>query len=268
MAMSPRLLRPRASLGFKPSAIPGLALWLDGADSGTMGPTSSGVGSVSNNGPVKYWRDKSGNGRDLTNSGADSVCPTFVSSYYSGRSALSFDGGDVLSRSASGIQSAPCTIVTVFDETTRVQFAGVLVASPSSGNDQNNASGWKLSVHDGTNAPADITGGSQLNFRSPSQSEASALGKVCIVATIEADTAPNAVMRYNGVAGVADTSYTISGTSAGILVGGRYQSGAISGSFRFNGRIMEIAVWDRALTAAEIASINSYVSRKWGIAFS
>jgi hypothetical protein len=35
MAMSPRLLRPRAT-GFSPRSIPGLALWLDASSSGDM----------------------------------------------------------------------------------------------------------------------------------------------------------------------------------------------------------------------------------------
>ena len=72
---------------FDPRSISGLGLWLDGSDTASMG-------SVSNNGPVKFWADKSGNARHATNSGADSVCPTLIANAVNGRSALGFDGGD------------------------------------------------------------------------------------------------------------------------------------------------------------------------------
>jgi hypothetical protein len=47
--------------GFDPRSIPGCSLWLDGADQGSM--TLSGSS-------VTTWKDKSGNGRNLTASGS------------------------------------------------------------------------------------------------------------------------------------------------------------------------------------------------------
>ena len=50
-----------------PKTIPGLQLWLDGADLSTMRQNSNGTTAVAlNSDPVGYWGDKSGNGRNAT----------------------------------------------------------------------------------------------------------------------------------------------------------------------------------------------------------
>lgn len=54
MAMSPRLLRPRAT-GFNPKSISGLAAWYDASKGVTL-----------NGSTVSVWSDLSGSGRDLT----------------------------------------------------------------------------------------------------------------------------------------------------------------------------------------------------------
>jgi hypothetical protein len=71
-------------------------------------------------------------------------------------------------------------------------------------------------------------------------------------------------MRLNGTAGAEDTLYGALIDSTGTLIGGRYQTGAVSGSFRFNGRILEVAIWNRALSLAEVQKFQQYANRKWG----
>jgi hypothetical protein len=76
----------------------------------------------------------------------------------------------------------------------------------------------------------------------------------------------NAVFRFDGQDGAADTLYGNPINTTGTLIGGRYQTGAVSGSFRFNGRILEVAIWNRALTLAEVQTFERYANRKWGTA--
>jgi hypothetical protein len=118
MAMSARLLRPRAT-GFNPKSISGLALWLDASSTGTLGNTSTGVGGVTDNGPVKFLRDQAGSA-DATNSGADSVVPTFKAASLNNRGSLDFDGGDSL----GGDLSQTYTGQTVFAVTRITAAAG------------------------------------------------------------------------------------------------------------------------------------------------
>lgn len=95
---------------FEPRMIANCALWLDGSDISTLGNTSTAAGGTSNNGPVKFWGDKSGNGRNAINAGADSVCPTRTDASQNGRTILGFDGGDSL----TGDWALTLTAETVF----------------------------------------------------------------------------------------------------------------------------------------------------------
>lgn len=108
MPMSPRLLRPRQT-GFDPRSIAGLAIWLDASTTSAIGNTSTGTGGATDNGPVKFWRDRAGSA-NATNSGADSVVPTFKASSLNNRGTLDFDGGDSL----IGDLSQTYTAQTVF----------------------------------------------------------------------------------------------------------------------------------------------------------
>ena len=166
MAMNNRLLRPRAS-GFNLRSLAGLVQWYDAADQSTM---------TLNGSTVSEWRSKVG-GVAVSQATA-SAQPTLTQSYYSGRSALTFDGGDFLLNSSRFIKFNGMTVVAVFDETTRVSFAGVVVGVPSSGNDSGSAGGFRLSLHEGTNRPAELLSAvtNTLDLRSPAVSVTSALG--------------------------------------------------------------------------------------------
>lgn len=85
-----------AARRFLPSRIAGLQLWLDASVESSLGNTSTGVGGATNNGPVKYWADLSGNAVNASSSAADSAVPTLLSGSQNGLSVLRFDGGDRL----------------------------------------------------------------------------------------------------------------------------------------------------------------------------
>lgn len=258
MAMNPRLLRPLAS-GFNLRSLSGLVQWYDAADQSTM--TLNGT-------TVSEWRSKVG-GVAVSQATA-AAQPTLTTNYYNGRSALTFDGGDFLYNASLPIQVNGMTVAAVFDETTRVLFAGVVVGAPASGNDNAAAGGFRLSVHEGTNRPAEllslVTG--NIDLRSPLVSETSALGKRVVVARAAPSdgTNGNGDFRFDGTAGAADTLYGVQTNTTGTLIGGRFQAGAVSASFRFNGRILEVAIWDRALTLDEAKKFEQYANSKWGTA--
>lgn len=253
--MSPRLLRPRAT-GFNPRSISGLVQWYDSADQTTM--TLNGT-------TVSEWRSKVG-GVALSQSTA-AAQPTLTTDYYKGRTALTFDGGDFLANLSLPIQANGMTAAIVFDETTRVAFGGLIVGSPASGDDFSTG-GFRMSVHEGTNRPAELLASvaNTIDLRSPLVSEASALGKCVAVARISPSVggAGSADFRLNGQAGVADTLYGAPSSSVGTVVGGRFLSGSVSALYRFNGKILEVAIWNRALTATEASVFEKYANQKWG----
>lgn len=255
MPMNPRLLRPLQT-GFSPQKIAGLQLWLDGSDSSTI--TLNGT-------TVSEWRSKVG-GIALTQ-GTAAAQPTLNTNYFSGRSALSFDGGDALATTSAGLAVAPSTSFIVFDETTAVGFAGLLVAAPASGDDFASATGrFITTVHDPTSSSA-------RRGASPQAVAATALTADFNMGTTGAfgkrlmairSSSSTALMRVGGVNGTEDTAHTQSGTSSGIVVGGRYVGGTVSASFRFNGVVCEILHYSQELSLAQIQTVERWLAQRWG----
>jgi hypothetical protein len=260
MPMSPRLLRPRAT-GFNPKSIAGLQLWLDGSDSSTM--TMNGT-------TVSEWRSKSGS-IALTQSTA-SEQPTLSASYYLGRSALTFDGGDVMYAAAASLAVAPSTSFLVVDEASAVNFGGMLVGSPSSGDDfAAGGSRFLTAVHDGVSnafvrraVDPNASSSNALIADSPNIG-GTAFGKKLFSVVSLSSTA---FMRSNGVAGSTDAAHTASGSSVGTLVGGRFLSGVVSASFRFNGKICEVLHYSSALTSLQVSDVEKWLAGRWGITLS
>ena len=257
MAMNPRLLRPLAT-GFDLRRLSGLVQWYDAADQSTM--TLNGT-------TVSEWRSKVGG--VAVSQGTAAAQPTLTTGYYNGRSALTFDGGDVLANLSLPIQINGMTVAVVFDEATRVAFAGLVSATPASGNDSNQTDGFRMSVHEGTNRPCELlcAVANNLDLRSPLVPETTALGKRVAIsyASPSAGGSGSGFTRFDGTPGAEDTLYGAAGDSTGTLIGGRFLSGAVSALYRFNGRICEVAIWDRALTVDETQKVEGYLAWRWGL---
>ena len=293
MPLSPRTLRPSSS--FTPKSISGLALWLDASATGDLyttdagpvtavsspldiagcalwldGADSSAASMTLSGSLVETWKDKSGNGRDVSATGGDR--PTLTNNYYGSASALTFSGSNVLYRSASGIAVGPCTSFIVFDESTAVPFGGLLVGSPSSGDDFSSTTGFITVVHDGTGqnvirraSQATAAAGTALILDSETLgSSSTAMGKR--LASFSVGASLGQCFLSGTASGSPDSAYSATGASSGIVVGGRYVSGAVSAAYRFNGKICEIIHFNTALSTADRARVESYLAAKWGIA--
>jgi hypothetical protein len=239
--MSPRTLRPRQT-GFNPASIAGLIAWYDAADTKTLGPTSSGVGTVSNNGPVKYLQDKSGSGLHLTQTGADSVAPTFLSSSQNGLPALSFDGGDQISRASSEAMTGPFTlfIVAKANATGTTRACGV-GPTRSIGPFATSNTQWGFFVAD--------SGVKSFNV---SATAASVLAITC--------TSGLAVVLYgNGTQAESGTAGTL--TPSGFSLGADQASGAST----INGLIYECLSYNSVLSSSSRKAVEKYLGKKWGI---
>lgn len=254
MPMNPRLLRPLQT-GFSPQKIAGLQLWLDGSDSSTI--TLNGT-------TVSEWRSKVGSIAVAQATAA--AQPTLTANYVNGRSALTFDGGDVLFASSAPLAIAPCTSFLVFDETTVVNFGGVLVGTPAAGDDFGSTTAFITSSRDTGNvivraSNVGAAAGIALSASSASQG-AAAYGRKLVSTAVGGSTA---FLRVNAVQGATDTAHTASGSSAGTLIGGRFVGSAVSASFRFNGRICEVLHYSQELSLAQIQTVERWLAQRWGI---
>jgi hypothetical protein len=255
-AMSPRLLRPRAS-GFDPRSIAGLLLWLDGADQQTMGSENTGPGGVSDNGPVRYWGDKSGNNRNATNAFSLESSPTFKAAFLNGKSVLGFDGGDVLTGSyASGGLSIPQQTtfgVIRYDSSASSAFARVFSQNASSvqvGSGTGEATGYIPIIR---NSTTNDFGGFKNGL----------LGGVTL-------TSGNWVAiqtRFKTTSGdtrVGLGSYSVSGTIAAYEATFNTYFVSLSGA-AFASEKAEFLVYNSSLSDGDANKVMQYLLRKWGI---
>lgn len=246
MPMSPRLLRPRAGGGFSnPTSISGLSLWLD-SDTATMGNTSSGTGGASNNGPVKYWGDKRGAaGLALSNSGADSVCPTLITNGTNSRPHLSFDGGDTLS-----LASFPSSPTATYFIAGRIGGGSQAFFQVGAINSYHSILGQSNNVIARRNNAAGT--------------DASALGNAYYATfaiwTVEFS---NSLSRWraNGSAGAEATVATsLTDGNRSLLLGA-----LAAGTFLLSGVIAEVVVYNSVLSASRRSLVEKYLGNKYGI---
>lgn len=96
-----------ADMGFKPSDLSGLRLWLESDDTTTLYQTSGCVTSSSQGEPVGCWTDKSGNSNNAVQLISGNR-PIYNNSNFNGLAGLSFDGagdGFDLTSSISGTRN-------------------------------------------------------------------------------------------------------------------------------------------------------------------
>ena len=120
--------------------------------------------------------------------------------------------------------------------------------------------GWALTAGSSTAAQAQLqVGDGAAGATAVSGSRTS--GAVSVVAGVRDTTADTLTVYLNGTAGtpVTDTT-TSSSANAEVLRIGRL-SGAAAGYA--DAEVMAAAVWRRALTAAEIAALTSYMQSRW-----
>ena len=120
MAMSPRLLRPRAT-GFNPKSISGLKLWLDVANTSSLTFNGSTVSQVN---------DLSGNGFHATQSTANNQ-PTYQATGANGKPTLFIDSTDTITSTAT---VADYVLTPTTNPITTIMYVGYMPTLANSGN--------------------------------------------------------------------------------------------------------------------------------------
>lgn len=252
MAMSPRLLRPRAAGGFNPKAITGIAGWWDAS-------VSSAVSL--NAGEVQQLNDLSGNGRHALQSVANNQ-PTYASAVRNNRNAVQFNGSTdflrgawpltitsqsvfaVVSMSSTNNWGRPFTQTSTTDATATGSmnadfsmtghYVPLLRNGTSAQFGSYNGGGVRASVnfsYDAWGVWSSIHTGSQINNRLDNGS----------LATFSTATLNTAFHTFG--------------------IGGNL--GPTTNQF-LAGYVGEVLVYSRAVTDAERNAIHAYLKAKWG----
>ena len=253
MGMSPRLLRPRAT-GFNPKSISGLVGWWDFSDASTLGPTSSGAGTVSNNGPVKYVADKSGASAAMIQTGADSVSPTYFAAAQNGLGVAGFDGGDRLLSTFTRTYTAQ-TVFAVARMASTMASNGRLFTQTDSQNDFSTSGLYIPFVRDASNQ-AIASNGNDSTSRA--------------IVAITYDTWFVACNRHTGSqiqnrinnGSSAVYSHTLNKEFTRSSIGDSLNSGF---GATWRDRVAEVLVFSRSLTDSEMNAVARWLGKKWNI---
>jgi hypothetical protein len=260
MAMSPRLLRPRAT-GFSPKSISGLALWLDPTDSSSM-TIDTGVSVIS---------DKSGNARNFASSVGNNQ-PTLTT--IAGKTALNFNGtSHRLFAADAAIQTSltgSMSLFIVFEATFPGNAAVVFNQFMSTGISERNNFNMALRADQGaewlfgtlrTRATSIRTGGNtnaDQRFDSKNVSGRS-------LATMSAAFATTSVTQtswHNNTSASSTAGTSDANSAVGLGIG--FRNGTTPDQF-YVGKIGEVVAYSSELSTLQRLAVQSYLARKWSI---
>jgi hypothetical protein len=236
--MNPRLLRPLAS-GFDPRRIAGLQLWLDADDSSTITVETG----------VKEWADKSGRGIVFSETTTNNQ-PATGTQTINGRNVLVFDGSnDGLVNSSQAFPAAsPMTIFLVQRLISTTNFG--------------------MTYSSGTGVTSDIRQNSttgRMRFVGSGNTEA----------WTEPNSATSANRMYSMVMRTTGTNNSFYTNGSEDALGAAPQSQATFAAQQWIGRradgfyaniwLAELLCYNSALNDAARVSVETYLSKKWGI---
>jgi hypothetical protein len=241
----------------------GLKFWLDASDATTLYQDAGGTTPAADGTPVALWKDKSGNGYDVSQGDAGQQAEYDVSTNPLNGQATVYFENDVLGRANDiGITgNVDRTVITVWHNATangqnyqHTFHQGNAGTRQAYGHSVARTNDGRIGNHywaDGFDSTAD-SGTSQANIA---------------ISTWDGDGgAPGSGLDSWYVNGVFAGTYEIAGglnTGANDLLLGSRLNPQTEG---IRGNIAEVLVFDKVLTADEINNIGGHLRSKWGIA--
>ena len=246
MAMSPRLLRPRAT-GFNPQSISGLKLWLDAANTSSLTFRGS---------TVSQMNDLSGNGFHATQDTANNQ-PTYQATGANGKPTLFIDSTDTLTSTAT---VADYVLTPTTNPITTIMYVGYMPTIANSGNisfGSDNHSNGRFFFHmfyGGFSMIFDVANasGGRLTASLPESDFTSP-----VVLTVLRHGATMQVRR-NGVTVASKTN--ASGNYSTTTAAFRVPEAVTNQQY-----LSELLAYQAALSDSQIATVERGLGKKWGI---
>jgi hypothetical protein len=244
--------------GFDPRSISGLASWWDAADASTITTVS---------GAVSRWNDKVGSRNLIQNT--ETRRPAYTANYYQGLAAVTFDGSDdsLAATSLPSLAVSPLTFIACIDSlaSSGATDRGVLLLGTSANTTSySNGGGLQLvanslgrAVRKAFEFYARASSGG-LEVEVADLSTAQPVGKRILSVTANGTTGS----LFQSGAQVDSQSASVATSTDRVYFGSLLESNSLN--FFWNGRILEVVVFNRALTSAERLSVELYLASKWG----
>jgi hypothetical protein len=228
-----------------PGQIPGCAMWFDAADSTTLTLSS---------GSLTQWKDKSGNGRNLS-AVSGFANATVSASYQNALNVLNFSGNG-LYRSPANTGIYPLDVYIVVAVKSLTAHSDVIGVGSTSSDSFNSLTFSEYTSRRWHN-------GSSYFNRTPncvSPTDETSTGFLLIQWSIANN---NFLLRRNGALLVQTASYTYTVPADFVFqIGFRLPNLAQA---NFSGYIGEIVVFDRQLETSQRQTVETYLANKWNL---
>jgi hypothetical protein len=247
------LYAPSVVYEFTPSHLwdSGVALWLDAADQSTLFQNSDGTTpATAANDPIGCWLDKSGNGRHATATSGDR--PSYNVNPINDTPTINFTTSHSLSGSFAPVTDLSLFLVCRFGSASN-SVGRLFTLAPANAAD--------------TTAPAFIP----LLRGNPSLQAVEAFFATTFRARADIiyDTFFLARVTYTGATVSISINNGSPSTGTGSIAGNSFARYGIGTGFGGSapaivGDVAEVIAFDRLITPAEEAAVQSYLSKKWG----
>lgn len=232
----------------------GLQLWLDGSDRMTMYDATSGGSTVSVDGTVARWEDKSGNARHFTQS-TSGLRPFRRSAVKNGLGAVGF-ANDLMTGTYTYTVGSVFVVwnhpTTVAGDIYPAMFS---TRTTNSSKTANGSLNWNLMLPNASNVALDPKPGSSTNR----------LNGVAVTSAAYTDF-PNGLAVRTSPDRWQYTSSTFTAVSGSKPFTIGADTFAASGRTMQNGHIGEILVYSGTLTSTQVLAVEAYLIAKWGLA--
>lgn len=244
-----------------PTDIANLILWLDAKD--VDGNFDGSTGDPSDATGVQNWIDKSTSGADFTQSTVADR-PVMDIDGFNGFPTLDFDGTNHwMQNNTLSNSSSEYTVFIVkqgddadgADNQTLLDFqTGRMIWQHATG----------ASSNDGDVGLYNPTNGWQYIDGVDNNGVGVTTDAVIMRIELFAGTGTSG-LYYNSIQEGSSVNYTNTAIGGNIGLGGRYDG---TSSQEFDGRISEVLIYARELTASEIADVENYLNQKWAVPLS
>jgi len=259
------------TLPFAPSDISGLQLWLDADDPRTLYSDTSGTTKATTDGTaVALWVDKSGNGRNASQSTAASR-PAIKSAFTNGRNVLNFDGSNdtlTVPNSTSAFKFLHSTTSTVFI-VVQYKAIGTYRSYFTTATSSSNVGYVIYTSTDNTTYLPWMAGGVGGSLVVGNQSAANYIDAtqpylVCAASDPTNATLANRATGYkNGTAPYKNNISSVTASTANSTYD--LAIGSEGGAYFANVYIAEILAYNSLLTASQRIQVETYLNNKWGL---
>lgn len=245
--------------GFSPASIPSLALWLR-ADGNVY---YSGTTQCTNAQDVATWVDGSVNGYNATEA---TNKPVFYTGLYNGLPGILYNGSnDILRLGGStnlGRNVSGCSIFAVVDSasTTQVGKQFVSISSSTLGNN-------RCVLRTGSVANKWSFGGRCLDADSAvlSNSSAASTTNPTALCAIFDYSVKKAYLYVNGVLDTTIDPFQTATTTSNTAPANVGIGAGCDNTNWWNGYIMEVCIYNKALTSGEGTKLYTYAKSKWAL---